>query len=129
MPMPMNSFVDNVLQMDWMSQRLQGLIADGKKALGREIVVAEGVADSHLHGDSEDGTGHLDDGEGGWEDAENYGVDPTPATMIARHPGGRISSTRESPRKQMGYAARKELPCTSTGSKNYRTGYSRDHDE
>jgi hypothetical protein len=91
--------------MDWMSERLRSLIADGKKALGREIVVAEGVADSPLHGDSEDGVGHLDDGEGGWEDAESHGIDPAPATVVARHPGESISSTRKSPRKQTGYAA------------------------
>ncbi|PVG01910.1 hypothetical protein CPB86DRAFT_794564 [Serendipita vermifera] len=47
------------LQMDWMSERLRGLIADGQKALGREIVLPE-----HERPD----VGIVDDGDGGWVD-------------------------------------------------------------
>jgi len=76
--------------MDWMSERLRELIADGKKALGREIVVAE--ADSPLDEASEDDRmGHLDDGEGGWEDDEELDVLPEPVHAVVRHLGGKGS--------------------------------------
>jgi hypothetical protein len=45
--------------MDWMSERLRSLIADGQKALGREIVLPE-------HERPE--VGLVDDGDGGWVD-------------------------------------------------------------
>ncbi|KAG8893706.1 hypothetical protein FRB99_001789 [Tulasnella sp. 403] len=48
--------------MDWMSAQLQHLIAEGQKALGREIVVSteEMVTEDDL----------IDDGDQGWKDED-----------------------------------------------------------
>ncbi|KAF8327149.1 uncharacterized protein EI90DRAFT_1818848 [Cantharellus anzutake] len=49
--------------MDWMSERLRGLIEQGKQALGKEIVIQDdtvGMVDEH--------TGLEDDGSHDWED-------------------------------------------------------------
>jgi hypothetical protein len=108
--------------MDRMSERLQGLIADGKKALGREIVVAEGVVDSTFHGDSgEDGMGDLDDSEGGWEDAEDSQISRAVATVGVPHPGGRVGRAWERPRKPTGstvYTGRIDEAYTRSGRKH-----------
>lgn len=64
-------------QMDWMSERLRGLIADGKKALGKEIVLGTGSTSD------EDGIGHVDDGEIGWYDLDVPPVSSTAATTAA----------------------------------------------
>ncbi|KAF8315319.1 hypothetical protein DL93DRAFT_2079025 [Clavulina sp. PMI_390] len=49
--------------MDWMSARLQGLIDQGKKALGKEVVVMD---ESNAHASEEQGA--EDDGSHDWED-------------------------------------------------------------
>ncbi len=50
-------------QMDWMGDRLARLIEDGKKALGKEVVVM-----SEAQEDEED------DGSGNWEEEANLGT-------------------------------------------------------
>jgi hypothetical protein len=49
--------------MDWMGGRLAQLIEDGKKALGKEIVVMSEVQEDE-----------VDDGDGGWEEETNADV-------------------------------------------------------
>jgi hypothetical protein len=50
-------------QMDWMSDRLRGLIEEGKRALGKEIVImTEGVEDEEASA--------IDDGAEGWEEED-----------------------------------------------------------
>ena len=46
--------------MDWMSDRLQRLIEEGKRALGKEVVVM-----------SESKEDEVDDGSGAWEEEES----------------------------------------------------------
>ena len=46
-------------QMDWMGDRLAQLIAEGQKALGKEVVVM-----------SEDQADEVDDGSGAWVEEE-----------------------------------------------------------
>jgi hypothetical protein len=56
--------------MDWMSERLRGLIEQGQQALRKEVVVMdESVVDEHQ--------GVEDDGSDDWEDDERI----TPATL------------------------------------------------
>lgn len=65
-------------QMDWMSERLRGLIAEGKRALGKEIVLAEGVAEEDAS--EKDGFGRLDGEDEGWIDEGVYCTTRTEAS-------------------------------------------------
>ena len=56
--------------MDWMGDRLARLIEDGKKALGKEVVVM-----SEAQEDEED------DGSGNWEEEANPGTSSGPASL------------------------------------------------
>jgi hypothetical protein len=50
-------------QMDWMGGRLAQLVEDGKKALGKEVVVMSEVQEDE-----------VDDGDGGWEEEADADV-------------------------------------------------------
>ncbi|KAI9464507.1 hypothetical protein BJY52DRAFT_1249521 [Lactarius psammicola] len=61
--LPVNSPRLSRPSMDWMGDRLARLIEDGKKALGKEVVVM-----SEAQEDEED------DGSGNWEEEANFGT-------------------------------------------------------
>jgi hypothetical protein len=54
---------DQACQMDWVGDRLARLIEDGKKALGKEVVVMSEVQEDE-----------VDDGNGGWEEEVDVDV-------------------------------------------------------
>lgn len=58
--------------MDWMGEKLRDLIAEGQKALGKEVVVYAEDAEA-------DDGGFIDDGAEGWADdaAPVPGAEPT----------------------------------------------------
>ncbi|TCD69080.1 hypothetical protein EIP91_008978 [Steccherinum ochraceum] len=60
-------------QMDWMGDRLQQLIEEGKRALGREVVVM-----------SESKEDEVDDGSGAWEEEEQPTLPPSRSGSIRR---------------------------------------------
>jgi len=74
---------DQACQMDWMGDRLARLIEDGKKALGKEVVVMSEVQEDE-----------VDDGNGGWEEevdvdvplsgASRSGAGPRPGQLYVR---------------------------------------------
>jgi len=77
--------------MDWMSDRLRGLIAQGQQALGKAVVVSSGVIDGE-----DDGEGVEDDGSQDWEDADEEGfVVPTYSNPRGR--GSGLSSSVSMP--------------------------------
>jgi len=90
--------IDN--QMDWMSAQLQHLIAEGRRALGKEIVVGSDVPtpeDEDLE----------DDGDEAWE-AEDA-VHSTPRAR-SRRSGSTRSSRKSSPAKRSQPLARPTSP-------------------
>ncbi|KAH8104026.1 hypothetical protein BXZ70DRAFT_924050 [Cristinia sonorae] len=60
-------------QMDWMGDRLQQLIEEGKRALGKEIVVM-----------SESKEDEVDDGSGAWEEEEELRLPPSRSGSMRR---------------------------------------------
>ncbi|KAG8901610.1 hypothetical protein FRC00_006003 [Tulasnella sp. 408] len=85
-------------QMDWMSAQLQHLIAEGQKALGKEIVVAS----DDVVGEDE---GLVDDGDEYWQDDEPY--DSRGRQSGLGHVRTLSASGRVSPRKGRRLSPRK----------------------
>jgi hypothetical protein len=80
-------------QMDWMSERLRGLIEQGRQALEKEVVLM--VDDDALAGDVED-QGVEDDGSQDWEDDDATASGPSSFSRAASHlvrGAGRFPST------------------------------------
>lgn len=77
-------------QMDFMSQQLQNLINEGRKALGREIVV-----DLDSQNTEED---MVDDGDQGWNDEEENASGHVSSSRVGRRRSGTVtpSSSRRS---------------------------------
>lgn len=84
-------------QMEWMSERLRGLIEAGQQALGKEIVVQD---DSLTHEDQ----GLEDDGSRDWEDE---GAKPTAPASISRS-----SSRARTPYRSQSRAQLRSHPST-----------------
>jgi len=75
-------------QMDWMGDRLAQLIEDGKKALGKEVVVT-----------SEAQEDEVDDGNGGWEEEVDVNVSLSGSSRsgsVRRRAGHRTPGTTPS---------------------------------
>ncbi|KAG8974930.1 hypothetical protein FRC05_006607 [Tulasnella sp. 425] len=85
-------------QMDWMSAQLQQLIAEGQKALGKEIVVSS----DDVVGEEE---GIVDDGDECWQDDEPY--DSRGRQSGSRHARTSSASGRISPLKRRHPSPRK----------------------
>jgi len=66
-------------QMDWMCDKIRGLITEGQRALGKEVVIM---------GDEPDGEDAVDDGLEGWEEftEDNHRM-PSPHRLLNIHQG------------------------------------------
>lgn len=106
--------------MDWMGDRLARLIEDGKKALGKEVVVMSEVQEDE-----------VDDGNGGWEEESDVDVPLSGASRSgsvrrrARHrtPGTTPSTSYLSPprtasprRQQFSTQSCSAIPVPGRGS-------------
>lgn len=98
-------------QMDWMSSKLQQLIAEGQKALGKEIVVG---ADT---GDDDD---LVDDGDQAWGDEDILHTTSVPMKRGQSSGSGRSSprkSRQSSPSKRL-HASCQSLSLSQTSSRS-----------
>lgn len=112
LPLPTSSEPEDEVdeQMDWMSAQLQHLIAEGQKALGKEIVVAS----DDVVGEDE---GLVDDGDEYWQDDEPY--DSRGRQSGSRHlrtPSAPSASGRVSPRKGRHLSPRKPANLSTPDS-------------
>lgn len=85
---PFMTVMTMACQMDWMGGRLAQLIEDGKKALGKEVVVMSEVQEDE-----------VDDGNGGWEEEVDVYVPLSGASRsgsVRRRAGHRTPGTTPS---------------------------------
>ncbi|KAF9266663.1 hypothetical protein L218DRAFT_955774 [Marasmius fiardii PR-910] len=114
---PVNEVED---QMDWIGDKLSMLIQEGKRALGREVVVSSECAEDE-----------VDDGSGGWieedEDGGHHGKSRSSSPRRVRRKGSqrRLQEIRHSPSSSFsGSQPSTSLPSSPSFSSTFPTSQS-----